>query len=281
MTKKHTLNKTFDKDYLITLRIPLSLHSKFDEWKNLRSLPLGKEGRARINKIIIDMLFKETDLFNKELLKEVDKLFIEGTITEKLRYIVDFYFEIKQKMPYLTTQQLITTESAGFLPLECVVPFYWEDKFLCFQCIIKGCPVNLPRLSLKDTQGHRITVKIATPDFCERCVTICKKAGKGLSFFGNITLEQLEIYRETRKQRKTPKHELSITRRLQQGGVRSSKVNARQVKILFANMNKRKGKWKDITKAMRAFEKQFGKTISRPTIYKLIEIFPEGLPVKE
>lgn len=41
-------------------------------------------------------------------------------------------------------------------------------------------------------------------------------------------------------------------------------------------MKKRKGKWKGITKAQRAFKEEFGKTISRPTIYKIIELYPEG-----
>ena len=41
-------------------------------------------------------------------------------------------------------------------------------------------------------------------------------------------------------------------------------------------MKKRRGKWKGITKAQRAFEKEFGKSISRPTIYKIIEMYPEG-----
>ena len=41
-------------------------------------------------------------------------------------------------------------------------------------------------------------------------------------------------------------------------------------------MKKRKGKWKGITKAQRAFQKEFKKSISRPTIYKIIEMYPEG-----
>jgi len=266
-------SKTLDKDYIISLRVPLSLHSKFDEWKELRSLPHGKDARSQINKIILDMLFNETALFDKELVEKLNKVFIEGTLQEKNTYIVDNWFEIKKTHPYLTTQQLITTESAGFLPLECVIPFYWEDKFLCFQCIVKDCPIDLPRLNLKDSQGHHIKVKITTPEFCEKCVTLSRQQRKGLSLFGHIKLEQLESYREKMKQRKAPKHELSITRRLQHGGMR---MTTREAKAIFAHLryDKEAKKWKGKFEASKATK------TSRPTIDNLLKIFPEGLPVK-
>jgi len=54
------------------------------------------------------------------------------------------------------------------------------------------------------------------------------------------------------------------------------RLNRRQVEFLFSKMKKRRGKWKGITKAQRAFKEEFGKTISRPTIYKIIEMYPEG-----
>jgi len=54
------------------------------------------------------------------------------------------------------------------------------------------------------------------------------------------------------------------------------RLNRREVEFLFSNMKKRRGKWKGITKAQRAFKEEFGKSISRPTIYKIIELYPEG-----
>lgn len=261
-----------DRDYLIQKKVPKHLQPKFDEWRELRTLPHGKEARSQIGNIILQIIFEETPFLNKELVEKINKVFIEGTIKEKLNFITDRYFELDKKFPYLTTQQPITLESAGFLPLPCVKPFYWENKFLCFQCIIKTCPIDLPRISLKDSKGHRITVKIATPELCLSCVELSKKQKTGLTLFSHIKLEQIKIYKEERKLRKQPKYEYAkaITEKLQKEGLRLTYPEA---KAIFEHLkyHNKTDKWKKISEASKATG------TSRPTIYKLLGIFPKGL----
>lgn len=272
MTKSITPKKPFDRDYFIQKKVPKHLHEEFDQWRDLRSLPHGKEARSQIGNVILQTIFEETSFLNKELIEKINKVFIEGTIKEKLNFMADRYFEMDKKFPYLTTQQPITLESAGFLPLPCVIPFYWENKFLCFQCIIKKCPIDLPRISLRDSKGHRITVKIATPEFCLRCVELSKKQKTGLTLFSHIKLEQIKIYKEKMELRKQPKHQYvkAITKKLEKEGIRRS---YKEVKAIFQNLiyDKEAKKWKKISKASKATG------TSRPMIYKLIELFPEGV----
>jgi len=57
------------------------------------------------------------------------------------------------------------------------------------------------------------------------------------------------------------------------------RLSQREAEFLFKNMKfdiKRK-KWKGITKAQRAYEEKFKRKISRPTIYKLIDLYPQGV----
>jgi len=57
------------------------------------------------------------------------------------------------------------------------------------------------------------------------------------------------------------------------------RLTERESRFLFSKMmfDKKAQKWKGITKAQKAYEKKFNRTISRPTIYKLIELYPEGI----
>ena len=60
------------------------------------------------------------------------------------------------------------------------------------------------------------------------------------------------------------------------------RLNRKQVEFLFRQMkfDKKAKKWKGISRAERAFREHFKKKISRPTIYKLIEMYPEGVVKK-
>ena len=60
------------------------------------------------------------------------------------------------------------------------------------------------------------------------------------------------------------------------------RLNVREVEFLFRHMqyDKKAKKWKKISHAERAFREHFKKKISRPTIYKLIELYPEGVVKK-
>lgn len=60
------------------------------------------------------------------------------------------------------------------------------------------------------------------------------------------------------------------------------RLNVREVEFLFSQMkyDKRAKKWKKISEAQRAFKERFKKKISRPTIYKLIKMYPEGVVKK-
>jgi len=60
------------------------------------------------------------------------------------------------------------------------------------------------------------------------------------------------------------------------------RLSQSEAEFLFKNMkfDKKTRKWKRITEAQRAFKERFRREISRPTIYKLIEMYPEGMVPK-
>ena len=206
----------------------------------------------------------------QDLIKKVDSLFIEGTHKEKLNFIVEQFFKWHEKFPYLTIERTITPEDAGFLPnLPCVKAIYWEDKFLGFQCIMHRPPIYLPRISLKDSQGHRITLKITTEDLCLACVEMCKKHKVGMDLFKPITLENIFLYKKQRKEQQAPKHELTMREKLQDAGLRMNVKTAKGILKIVRRHRTRKRS--GVTKASNLFG------VSRPTIYKLLEVFPEGV----
>ena len=133
--------------------------------------------------------------------QNVENLFVDlPNVSAKLRYVVLEYFKFVKKYPYLSSnQETLNPEDAGFLPLLCVKPIYWEGKFLGFQCIIRKPPIDLPRISLKDSEGHRITLKITTPDLCVSCVELCRKKKIGLDLFSHITLESIREHKKAYK----------------------------------------------------------------------------------
>jgi len=281
-------SKTLDKDYIISLRVPLSLHSKFDEWKDSRSLPHGKEGRAEINKIILDMVFKETALFDKELVEKLDKVFIEGTLKEKLHLAMDRFFESDTKYPYLTTKEKKTPEKAGFPPCPYVKALYWKEEFLGFQCRA----IKPPAFKLATIKVGRLSFQVTTPEDCWDCQKLCKQNRVGIDVFGHITLEQIVLHQDQLLlQKAKSKHEVIaekssnqvilrkttesqyeklINKKLDDKGLR---IKYKKAVEIFSNMerNPETREWKGITRASRAMG------TSRPTIYALIKAFPEGL----
>lgn len=60
------------------------------------------------------------------------------------------------------------------------------------------------------------------------------------------------------------------------------RLTIREVEYLFRHMkyDKKTKKWKKISYAEREFRRHFKKKISRPTIYKLIALYPEGIVKK-
>lgn len=60
------------------------------------------------------------------------------------------------------------------------------------------------------------------------------------------------------------------------------RLNMREVEFLFRQMkyDKRTKKWKGVSRAERKFREHFKKKISRPTIYKLIALYPDGIVKK-
>jgi hypothetical protein len=218
-------------------------------------------------------LIDGASFLNPELLKKLNKLFMEGTYEQKMNFIVDNFLKWHEKFPYLNIQREITPEDAGFLPLECVKPIYWENKFLGFQCIIKQCPIDLPRLSFKDSSGHHITIKVTTKELCSTCVELSKKQKVGLNLFGNITLEQIQIFKKEIKKIKEqnkPQIEREITNKLEEAGIRMSYSKAKEV-FQYIHYDNEQEKWKAIGIAS-------SKTgMSRPTIYKLLKAFPKGI----
>jgi len=55
------------------------------------------------------------------------------------------------------------------------------------------------------------------------------------------------------------------------------RLSQREAQYLFSQMKFKDKKWKGISKAQKAYQEHFKKKISRPTIYKLIELYPEGV----
>jgi integrase len=60
------------------------------------------------------------------------------------------------------------------------------------------------------------------------------------------------------------------------------RLDKKESEFLFRNMmkDKKTGEWKGISHAERLFREHFKRTISRTTIYKLIEMYPEGVVEK-
>lgn len=60
------------------------------------------------------------------------------------------------------------------------------------------------------------------------------------------------------------------------------RLTIEQARFLFRRMkfDRKRNKWKRITYAQREFKKQFKRSISRPTIYKLIAMYPQGIREK-
>jgi hypothetical protein len=245
----------------------IHIHFETDAEHNAKIELTKKEKNFQSTRDTMEAFIDQLPLVDPEIVKELGKVFIEGTISEKMKFVVHKYNEIKENHPYLVKQSEITPENAGFPPVPCVKPIYWESKFLGFQCIIKSCPIDLPHLSFKDSSGHHVALKVTMPDLCITCVELSKRKNIGVALFGDIKLEQIQAYKEEKSYSAEDKE---IAKKLRTNGLKMTPQEAREV---FAHLYQNDGeeKWKEKTRA--SLETGF----SRPTIDKLIEAFPEGL----
>ena len=213
----------------------------------------------------------------QDLIKKIDNLFIEGTHKEKLNFIVEQFFKWHERFPYLTIQATIDPLNAGFPPCPFVKAIYWEGDFLGFHCrVIKAPAFDLPRIKI-----GRLTLRVTTPDDCWDCIELCKKQKVGIDLFQPITLKQIQLRKTQQKalrEQSKSQYEREITQKLREGGIRDK--NYEDVKALFKHLtcnkktsllNEKTKEWKGISNASRLTG------TSRPTIYKIIEIFPEGV----
>jgi len=233
---------------------------------------LGKEYLNEAIIYAIDLGLEKTPFLSKELNEKLNKIFIEATPTEKLNIVVDSFLKWHEKFPYLNIQREITPEDAGFLPLECVKPIYWENKFLGFQCIIKQCPIDLPHLSFKDSSGHHITLKVTTPELCSTCVGLYKTAKRGIDLFQGITTEQVKLAKEEHKKLSRTEKEQIIYGKLV-GKFRESTIEKAPKIFNYVTFDKqaRAWKWRGVGEA----SKRLG--LSRMTIYDILKEFPDGV----
>lgn len=228
---------------------------------------------------VIDLGLDKSPFLSKDLTEKLGKIFLEASPIEKLNIVVDSFLKWHEKFPYLNIQREITPEDAGFLPLECVKPIYWENKFLGFQCIIKQCPIDLPHISFKDSSGHHITLKVTTPELCATCVGLSKTAKRGIDLFQGITLEQVKLNKEKLKKPSRTEKEQIIMQKLQ-GKFRESTIE-KALKIfnyvtydayVTSDPNTEKWKWRGVDKA----SKRLG--LSRMTIYEILkELSPDAV----
>jgi hypothetical protein len=125
--------------------------------------------------------------------QEIEKAtFIDGTIHQKAYYLIKRALEISRKFPYLCTPEEVKPEDAGFPPCDYVKPFYWNNEFIGFHCLLKNPPLDLPKYRVGN-----ITIKACKSDICWTCVELYKKLKTGIGILPNLPLE---IIAERKKQ---------------------------------------------------------------------------------
>lgn len=268
MAKKTVENIVSARDYLIQKRVPKDLQPKFDEWRQIRSLPFNKAGRTKVGDLILDTILNEASFLTQDLTKKLDNLFIDGDYKEKVNFVVDRFLEWHKKFPYLTIQREITPEDADFPSCPFVKAVYWEGEFLGFHCRA----IKSPAFKLPTVRVGRLNLQITTPEDCWDCINLCKQKKIGLDVFGQISMEQVSLKKEQIKVKKATKseYEKMMDEKLERTGMRKT---YNEVKAVFDQMSylEETNTWRGITEASKATG------ISRPTIYKLLDIFPKGL----
>jgi len=213
---------------------------------------------------------------------------MEGTLKEKLHFAMDRFFESDKKYPYLTTQEEKTPENAGFPPCPYVKALYWKEEFLGFHCRA----IKPPAFKLATIPVGKLHFRVTTPEDCWDCQKLCKQNKVGLDIFGHITHEDIAFHDHQRQlQKAKSKHEVIaekpsnqvilrktteseyeklINKKLEDEGIRRK---YKDIVTVFSNLDRdpETREWKGITKAKRATG------ISRPSLYKIIKIFPEGI----
>jgi hypothetical protein len=222
-------------------------------------------------------------LLSPELVKELGNVFIEGTIPEKLSFVVHRYVEINEKFPYLTTQgKEITPQDAGFPQCPFIEVVYWNNKFIGFSCMaIKPLAFKLHTRRLKMPKEsismiESLTFQAITSEICWRCVVLRREAGTGLGSKGLPTLEQIENHNmrmKEQREREKPQPEREITNKLEKAGLRPSLMTYQKTKEVFKILryDKETQKWKGKSKASELTG------IDRKTIDKLLKALPNGI----
>ena len=251
-----------------------SIHFEIDVERYNKITVTMKEKGFETYPQYFEPLIDGRSFLSPELLKMVDSFFIEGTPEEKLTKMARDYLQWHEKFPYLNIQREITPEDAGFLPCPYIKAFYWEGKFLGFQCrSIKPLAFKLTTLRFP-TKNGTLSIQVTTQDDCFDCIELRKQAGTGVGLKGLPTLEEIERYRlrmkEIKEQNKPPS-EKEVFCTLQEAGLRMTDKKAKEV-FQILHYDNEKQKWKRKAKASRLTG------ISRSTIDKIIKAFPKGIP---
>jgi len=253
------------------------IHGEVDGEHYAKAVSLKEQRGFQAWGKFLENLIDQTPSLSPELLKKIGNVFIDGTIPEKLNFVVNRYLEINEKFPYLTTQgKEITPESAGFPYCPFIEVVYWNNKLIGFSCMsIKPLAFKLHTRHLKMPKGstsmiESLTFLETTSELCWRCVTLLKQAGTGVGLKGLPTLEQIERHRmqmNERKEReeKEANHQLAL--------LEVKRHTSQEVKELFniLHYNPNQQKWKGKAKASRLTG------ISRTTIDKILKAYPKGI----
>ena len=247
------------------------IHIETDAEHNAKVELLMKEKSLNLREAM-ECFIDQTSFLSPELLKKLDNFFIEGTHEQKLNFMVANFLKWHEKFPYLNIQKEITPEDAGFPTCPLVKAVYWKNEFLGFHCrAIKPLVFRLPIMKV-----GILTLQITTSKDCWECMELCKQAKAGFNLLPKVSFEQIDLHKKEMKkideQNKTqPQRE--ITNKLEGARLRMSYEDVKKV-FKYLRYDNRAQKWKGLTNASKRAE------ISRPTIYKLLEIFPEGILIE-
>lgn len=241
----------------------MDIHIICDDPELVEKIKTAKKEKGSLRDAVLYLL--KGDQLPVELLRKLDTFFVEGTPIEKLNKMTDDYLAWHEKFPYLNIQRELTPEDAGFPPCPLVKAQYWNGEFLGFHCrAIKPIAFRLPMLRVGS-----LTLQVTTAKDCWECAEM----QKGLSV-RKVSYEELEVHKATirAEKRKTQSaSENAIEKKLEDAGLRMTIKEAREI-FQFLHYNDAQERWKAMGEAHR-------KTgFSRPTINKLLETFPEGLP---
>lgn len=213
---------------------------------------------------VIDLGLGKALSLSQELIKKLDKIFIDKSPIEKLNIVVDNFLKWHEKFPYLTVQKIITPEDAGFPQCPLIYPLYYGEEFLGFHCLAKRPPLNLPRIKV-----GKLTLNYTTSDICWRCVELCKKQKLGIDLFHDITLDQIKLHKEEEKKLSKTEQQKILAQKLEEKGYRKSTIEKAMGIFKFVHYDKATDSYSWETGAISKASKHLG--LSRPTIYDILK----------